>query len=67
MFLVSHLKVSLASVQKDFVEEFNIFFFHKFIGIDSGALVEPQVNQFRGVANTLRHSKQNTLHITNSR
>lgn len=62
MFLVSYLKISLASVQQDFVEEFHIFFFHQFIGVDPRALMQPQMYQVHGVADTLRQGKQDTLH-----
>lgn len=53
MSLISYLKISLASVQQDFVEEFHIFFFHQLVRVDPGALVEPQVNQVHGVTDTL--------------
>lgn len=62
MFLISYLKISLASVQQDFIEEFHIFFFHQFIRVDPGALMQPQMNQFHGVTDTLRQGKQDSLH-----
>ncbi|TNN78185.1 hypothetical protein EYF80_011690 [Liparis tanakae] len=36
---------------------------HSFVGVDPGALMEPQVNQVRGVPDTLWQGKQDTLHI----
>ncbi len=62
MFLISHLKIPLASVQQDFVEEFHIFFFHQFVRVHPGALMQPQVDQVHGVTDTLRQGEQDTLH-----
>ncbi len=58
----SNLKISLASVQQDFVEEFHIFFFHEFVRVNPGALMQPQVNQVNGVSNTLWQGEQDSLH-----
>lgn len=63
MLLVSYLKISLASVQQDFIEEFHIFFLHQFVRINPGALMEPQVNQVHWVTDTLWQSKQDALCI----
>lgn len=59
---MSYLEIPLASVQQDFVEEFHILFFHQFVRVDSGALVQPQVNQVHGVTDTLWQGKEDTLH-----
>lgn len=61
MFPLSYLEISLASVQQDFGEEFHIFLFHQFVGVDPGALMQPQVHQVCGVTDTLRQGKQDTL------
>lgn len=60
--MVSHLEESFASVQKDFVEKFNILLFHQFVRVDPGALVQPQVDQVHWVADALRQGKQDSLH-----
>lgn len=57
MVPVSYLKISLSSVQQDFVEELHIFLFHQFVGVDPGALMEPQVNKVHWVSDTLRQGK----------
>lgn len=59
---VSYLEKSFASVQKDFVEKFYVLLFHEFVGVDPGALVQPQVNQVHWVTDTLRQGKQDSLH-----
>lgn len=59
---VSYLEKSFASVQKDFVEKFYILLFHEFVGVDPGALVQPQVNQVHWVTDALWQGKKDSLH-----
>lgn len=62
MPLTSYLKISLASVQEDFIKELHILLLHQFVRVNSGALMEPQVNQVHGVTDTFWQGEQDALH-----
>ena len=56
-----HLKVSLAGVDQDLVEELLVLLLHQLVRVDPGALVEPQVHQLDGVADAVRLGEQDAL------
>lgn len=59
---MSYFKISLSSVQQDFIKEFYIFFFHQFVWVDPGALMQPQVDQVHWVTDAFWQGKQDALY-----